>query len=432
MGECLGGQTYANASTSVLGPKRSKTNPSSVCQGTSYTITNLERITGTTTATNYARDIAPNVPVHPNWINGPFLHKPVGRSVPAHVLTKTHCGGYCMDCAMSGYYLPNASQFERSCRTGNQWGGNTTVYDDSHSPKITKAVHLIRNPFDNLVGRAHLGSQHRVERGESAFNHTPEGLNAWCYYLDTKYAKESRQNAQLFDLDLPCHAEWFRYIQWHNHAVEVTSQFQSVLHLYYTNYTTNYDATIHELLNFLQLSIVQDPIPFATGKAYLDYFSTEHQRRAAHYVRKMASPATWRLLAHFFEPTKEPTDGDNDGGNQPGSDDEVSREAMYVAAVSESTSLGMAAADAAAPQQSTQAVTANFDEKMALQLKEAKQIDWRYENRSEVVRNASSIKIQESVIETTDQSLSRMFYCSIGVAHVVPKLGKHSLIEGTP
>ena len=62
-----------------------------VFQGTSYTITNAEHVTGLTTATNYAREIVPSVPVHKNWTDGPFVHADHLTMPEKYILCKTHC-----------------------------------------------------------------------------------------------------------------------------------------------------------------------------------------------------------------------------------------------------------------------------------------------------------------------------------------------------
>jgi hypothetical protein len=281
---------------------------------------NFERLTGYTTGTNYAADIRPNVPVVPSFPEGPFVHAPSGP-VPSRVVSKTHCGAYCMDCGPDNYHNMTYEAFEKACRTCSVASAAAVTEADatarealssSSSPAYTtydtpieKAIHLIRSPFDNLVGRMHLASRHRTKRGEAGFDDSPAGYAEWCQYLDAKYESAEAHLSDL-DLELPCRAEWYRYVQWHNRAWEVTSRtFDSssnVHYLHYENYSTRYDATVRSLLEFVRLEPAphRDPLPFLSNKTYVDFFSPNDRERAKQYVQTHAHPQVWELLARYF------------------------------------------------------------------------------------------------------------------------------------
>jgi Sulfotransferase domain len=204
-----------------------------------------------------------------------------------------------MDCGVANYLDLSLLTFEAECRKGHAWGGEVVSYD--HSVAVAKAVHLIRDPFDNIVGRMHLGSAHQQSRGEAGFNHSQQGLEDWCSYLDEKYHDQD-ESSHALDMDLPCRAEWYRYIQWHNLAAEVTEKIPHVLHMYYDNYTTNYEGTVTQLLDFLELEARHEPLFFQANKTYLEYFSLLHRQQAARFAQRFATEKSWKLLAHYFEP----------------------------------------------------------------------------------------------------------------------------------
>jgi hypothetical protein len=300
-------------------------------QGTSYTITNLERVTGYTSGTNYATDIIPNVPVRPEYPHGPFLHDPEqSNNVPEYVVSKTHCEGYCMDCGPADYYNMTLDRFEKGCRTchvhGRGGGGDSDGASSSRKSFVTydtpvdRAIHLIRSPYDNLVGRMHLAIKNRMRRGETTgFNHSKEGYDEWCSYLDARHANKEAywtrndrdSSSDLLsppplDPALPCRAEWYRYVQWHNLAWEVTSRrFNStdVFYLYYDDYSSRYEETLSSLLKFVRLERAKnvEPLPFDSYKTYNDYFSPTVREQAKRYVEFHSHPEAWKLLSRYFD-----------------------------------------------------------------------------------------------------------------------------------
>jgi hypothetical protein len=148
--------------------------------GTSYTSQLVREATQTMTATNYADEVAKidhpvyqlqqhrPQPVFADQPEGPFWIPQDNFTAPKrYVLTKTHCGLRCTECPPEEYAETTYS-FRRKC-TGTKWlqfdndggkdGGNSThraIY--GHYPsldRIEKAIHLIRDPFDNVVSRFH-------------------------------------------------------------------------------------------------------------------------------------------------------------------------------------------------------------------------------------------------------------------------------------
>jgi hypothetical protein len=95
--------------------------------GTSYTMTMVQRATNLATATQYGGEVVTTVPVDQQHVqedptpvlpltspNGPFwdAHGKVGtkRSLPTKfIMTKTHCGGRCVNCPASEYYVIDAA-----------------------------------------------------------------------------------------------------------------------------------------------------------------------------------------------------------------------------------------------------------------------------------------------------------------------------------
>jgi hypothetical protein len=218
--------------------------------GTTYTLKLIQQYTNTTTATNYGFEQSTSrdsIPIHDSLNNGPFWRYPDQDAPPRFVVTKTHCGGNCM-CSNPEQYVETQRSFEIACRSGSKTA-NQSKFDTVYAASIPKrAVHLFRNPFDNLVARLHLEQKKWKRKNETEkleiFNATREGFHEWCRYLDFK-AKRTELSSHFYDdemlaitKELPCHAEIIRYTWWHELAMDTVRRMDFPIHrLYYENYT---------------------------------------------------------------------------------------------------------------------------------------------------------------------------------------------------
>jgi hypothetical protein len=199
------------------------------------------------------------------------------------------------------------------CRSGSKEVDGEKVgaaYDDP----VQRVVHLVRSPFDNLVSRLHFERKKWTYSGKHPkflenFTDSKEGLAAWCRYIDDLRIKEENESHFLYpelleqEKAVPCHAEFYRYIQWHNLAFEVARRKQLPTHvLFYENFTYNFDETVAQLLNFLELSAMAPAPVFYKHKQYADYFEPQQYRAIARFVQELASPESWTALAHYVRP----------------------------------------------------------------------------------------------------------------------------------
>lgn len=215
-----------------------------------------------------------------------------------------------MDC-MPNEYVHTAESFELACRTSRLKRNHKIVEYAYDVSLVERAVHLIRNPLDNLVGRMHLSRRRRQRQNSTTaalWEDTPEGLAAWCQERDEHVLERERKSPLIPNAFLeryasvPCHAEWFRFAQWHTRAIEVIEQLKLPVHvLYYEKYATNFEETTTELLKFLQLDAVHPSYTFRPGKSYAHLFDQNHILAAAALIKDMASPKAWNLIKHYFQ-----------------------------------------------------------------------------------------------------------------------------------
>lgn len=201
--------------------------------GTSYTLHTVRELTNTTTATNYGLegDIKDeeSVPVFKGDVgmDGPFLELIRGRTtnLPELILTKTHCGGYSYS-RQPENYIVTPRKFLREClfsQRGVRSEDNSMEKQSVwYKPDLVKkVVHITRDPFDNVVARFHLDRYGKEDSWLEEYPANKLGFQKWCKVLDddnmmlmkNKFVDKDLKNALT---SIPCRAEFFRYVQWHN------------------------------------------------------------------------------------------------------------------------------------------------------------------------------------------------------------------------
>jgi hypothetical protein len=158
----------------------------------------------------------------------------------------------------------------------------------------------------------HLGIKDRRMAGFpgsliSTFNDTEAGVLSWCKYMDAEFAKSP--NASFFSKEtnrlmpqVPCHSDLFRYIQWHNLAIELTEQLNiPSMIVHYEDYATSHKKTVDGLLSFMEITPVQEPLDFILGKTYQHLYNPEHARAMALLAKSMATPACWDEVRRYFD-----------------------------------------------------------------------------------------------------------------------------------
>mmetsp|Transcript_21567 Transcript_21567/g.43579 ORF Transcript_21567/g.43579 Transcript_21567/m.43579 type:complete len:424 (-) Transcript_21567:154-1425(-) len=302
--------------------------------GTSYTMQLVQRASNRTGGSNYGKecDIDPedgkNFPIYDDSPSGPFLSQPGKWAAPdRYVPVKTHCGGYTTGSGPDKY-THTVRSFQESCLKGNivlpdrdekgkivkaRGKPNSmvekvdTLYDAS---LVQRAVHIIRDPFNNIVSRFHLEQHAHSKRKETEwtdkFPNSPEGFKAWCAEQDTINEKEDSKS-RFVDAEMlkafegvPCHGEFHRYAQWHNLALAVTHRMRLPTHvLHYETYETDFTGTYNDLFFFLELPREGEVPEFLKGKVYEDYFSKKERMKAMQLVKMIAEPETWEQLKRY-------------------------------------------------------------------------------------------------------------------------------------
>lgn len=291
-------------------------------------MTMVEQASNRSTATNYGLEVTdyknPSIPLDSRHPEGPYWqgsHKHVLPAADSYILTKTHCGGRCVRCGATQYAV-NVTTFLHSCaRTTARLGKNTRSLDNLMDVRrVQKVVHLIRNPFTNIVARFHLESRNLFRREQRTGQWLPKnatGLRNFCQILDEFYAPQEQgvldeQVRQLME-DVPCRAEFYKWTQWHNRLGQVlpvlgpsatagdgNNNHIPVLTLYYEDYHARLNETAKSVLDFLALEPAVLPYrAFRELPSYADHFTTEQRRAAWRLMQALATPWTWERIQRY-------------------------------------------------------------------------------------------------------------------------------------
>jgi hypothetical protein len=283
--------------------------------GTSYTMTMVQRATNLAAATQYGAEVTVDMeedptPVLPHSPDGPFwdAHGKIGRKrmLPSKfILTKTHCGGRCVKCPASEY-VTDAKTFYRGCERTSGFRGHRQFELSSSKAEVVKLIHLIRNPFDNIVARFHLEQRHIVEKSPDLEALLPKNATCfrkWCSELDKVFSFEdskyfTSKQRHLMEL-VPCHSEFFKYAQWHRLLVEAVDL--PTLVVFYEDYHYAQNLTSARIFEFIEQEAINELSPFRDPPDYSGHFRRKEAEAAKILLENQSSTATWALLRRYFD-----------------------------------------------------------------------------------------------------------------------------------
>jgi hypothetical protein len=175
--------------------------------------------------------------------------------------------------------------------------------------RVQKVVHLIRDPYDNIVSRFN----HEIKSGHTKSQEFgAEAFRAHCQQ-EFKTSVSKRRTLEMFlseyqyskFQDIPCLDEFVKYALWHNHAFETSATLglDTMLVHYSSWYATTFQATKNKLLAFLGLKEhAESPVehPFVTGQVYSGYFTEQERKDVQSILMSLASEETWAEIRQYF------------------------------------------------------------------------------------------------------------------------------------
>ena len=177
--------------------------------------------------------------------------------------------------------------------------------------------------MDNIVSRYHLFLKSLVKdrppkellhgKSKEYFTNDSKGFLRWCKLQDDAYIKK---NEESYGKDLymtlaliPCHAEFYKYVQWHNAAFEVISEMEiPSLILHYEDFAMDFNRTKDKVLNFIEAEEAvmnkQKNVLFVIGKNYSSYYTDKQQSAILNALKVLCNEqALHQILPFYFSVT---------------------------------------------------------------------------------------------------------------------------------
>lgn len=290
--------------------------------GSRYSLAAVEMATEYSTATFYGKEIVEMngaaqvtevaTPVFKELNSGPFLTSDLMEPGKGKgLLTRTYCNGYCLsDCTCKEYNI-SPDDFMKACLTSVAPDNTVTHLDPSI---FTKAIILIRNPFDNIIGRFHYefrlstsdGGNNEFFNGWGGkkFTKDGDGFRNWCAFVDNANKDEGQEcfedDTELLRLmgKVPCHSEFYKYVHWYNNAfVSTKDKFSTTM--YHEDFFFRPDGQINELVNFLDLDKTGNTFEFNL-RDYEYYYTPDEKRNILELINYMGSEDTLYNLRRYL------------------------------------------------------------------------------------------------------------------------------------
>lgn len=145
----------------------------------------------------------------------------------------------------------------------------------------------------------------------SLYGDNLQGLMRWCGDLDKNYFRNDRKKypKNVFrDMTanggVPCRQEFFKYVQWHNHATQLLNKLQldgPVKIVHYKEFVADRTETLKGIADYLGQDFINPPLesPLENLKTS-DYYRQEHVDRISAYFEKYADPEVWEQTKQYM------------------------------------------------------------------------------------------------------------------------------------
>jgi hypothetical protein len=285
--------------------------------GTHFAMTLVQRATDYSMASNYGDAVTLDgdysLPIHPRYKEGPYWPGLGGatklgatpRKLPEkYVLVETICNSSTPENHRS------LQEFVNDCRTAyGRTSPDVSQLQQYQYPtyRVAKAVHLIRNPFHQIMEQFEEDYKTHLKDAKWREKHpdSREGLLQWCKDADSNLNPAeyiaSATTVRMIQATT-CANRILEYSHWHNRAFEVVDELklEGMVIKYEEFEDEKLESTLDAIVEFLELP-PKLKMPSQRIPEDLDnYFSEQEQKDMQHLMERLASEQTWEYVKHYF------------------------------------------------------------------------------------------------------------------------------------
>jgi len=299
--------------------------------GSDYVVEVLHRISKKSTATNHGRlredadgvksyMAQKSIPLFVEHKDGPFLFSPHYELPRTYIPTTTYCTGHCWDCYPGRFVNISLETFSQGCVGTSKYDPSKYIFKRKISQKgtypislVQKAAVIIRNPIDVIEERftystyTFAGEKEWIPR----FAQNSYGFLNFCQEAEVKYKLDEVRvfSDKVFGSlkGIPCHLEFFKFIQWHNLLFELLEKLNLATHIvYYEDLAsnTNFEETLMDMLFFFKWSrnIVNSTNhkPSLMNHGPINYFSKGNRIKIMELFPLIASNTTLQVFSRYM------------------------------------------------------------------------------------------------------------------------------------
>jgi len=186
------------------------------------------------------------------------------------------------------------------------------LIDPYVTDRVAKAIHLVRDPFDNVVSRFRfnrkiksLSTKDENKNVTTSEEELRDKFRSACLDRESDFFLKGQGIIRSFMPEfqqkvkkIPCFIEFFKYANWHNSVFAMTKDMSlETLVFHYDAFNENMGESLTTFLDLTQHGSA--PI-FHSGRNHRQYFTSDEVDVISNVLEQMSSTETWSEIKRYL------------------------------------------------------------------------------------------------------------------------------------